>query len=107
VTEDELFFVTDLGRSVFSDYGIDGTNFELYMEVSFEYQEGDEATIYIQSLDENAARFYHDLDRQLETIRNPFVEPAFLHSTVVGGFGVFGSALRSPAVEFVYPQDNP
>ncbi len=107
VSKDEVFFTTDLGRSVFSDFGIDGTDFELYMEVSFEYRQGDTATIYMQSLDVNAASFYHDLDRQLETIRNPFVEPAFLHSTVEGGFGVFGAALRSEPVEFIYPQDNP
>ena len=107
VSKDEVFFTTDLGRSVFSDFGIDGTDFELYMEVSFEYRKGDTATIYMQNLDKHAASFYHDLDRQLETIRNPFVEPAFLHSTVEGGFGMFGAALRSDPVKFIYPRDNP
>ncbi len=107
VEEDELFFVTDIGRSIFSDYAIDGAFFELYLEVSFEYEEGDTATIYMQTLDENAAAFYSDMDKQLESILNPFVEPAFLHSTVQGGLGVFGSAIRSSAVQFIYPQDNP
>ncbi|MEZ4964477.1 MAG: DUF4249 domain-containing protein [Saprospiraceae bacterium] len=103
----ELFFVTDLGRSIFSDYKIDGTDFELYVEVSFEYRQGDTATVYLQNLDEQAARFYHDLDKQLESIRNPFVEPVFIHSTIDGAFGVFGAAIRSEPVTFVYPQDNP
>ncbi|MEZ5031295.1 MAG: DUF4249 domain-containing protein [Saprospiraceae bacterium] len=107
VGEDELFFVSDLGRSIFSDFAIDGAQFELYLEVSYEYQEGDTATIYMQTLDEHAANFYSDMDKQLESILNPFVEPAFLHSTVQGGLGVFGSAIRSPAVQFIYPQDNP
>ncbi|MCF8239139.1 MAG: DUF4249 domain-containing protein [Saprospiraceae bacterium] len=107
VEEDELFFVSDLGRTIFSDFTIDGALFELYLEVSFEYEEGDTATIYMQTLDEHAASFYSDMDKQLESILNPFVEPAFLHSTVQGGLGVFGSAIRSPAVQFIYPQDNP
>ena len=107
VEEDELFFVSDLGRSIFSDFAIDGALFKLYLEVSFEYEKGDTATIYMQTLDEHAAAFYSDMDKQLESILNPFVEPAFLHSTVNGGLGVFGSAIRSPAVQFIYPQDNP
>lgn len=107
VEEDELFLVSDIGRSVFSDHAIDGALFELYLEVSFEYEEGDTATIYMQTLDTHAAAFYTDLDRQLESILNPFVEPAFLHSTVQGGLAVFGSAIRSSAIQFIYPQDNP
>lgn len=107
VEDGELFFVSDLGRSIFSDFEIDGTDFELYLEVSFEYLEGDSATIYMQTLDDNAASFYQDLDKQLESIQNPFVEPAFLHSTVEGGFGVFGAGIRSEPWYFEYPQDNP
>ncbi len=107
VEEDELFFVSDLGRTIFSDFAIDGALFKLYLEVSFEYEKGDTATIYMQTLDEHAASFYSDMDKQLESILNPFVEPAFLHSTVQGGLGVFGSAIRSPSVQFIYPQDNP
>ncbi len=107
VGKDEKFFVRDLGRSIFSDEGIDGTPFELYLEVSFEYRQGDTATIFMQTLDENAAVFYRDLDKQLESIRNPFVEPAFIHSNIPGAFGVFGAAVKSPAMTFIYPQDNP
>ena len=106
VGNNELFFVSDLGRSIFSDSKIDGTNFELYLEVSFEYLKGDTATVYMQTLDINAARFYDTLDKQLESINNPFVEPTFLDSTVKGGVGVFGSAIRSEGVNFVYPQGS-
>lgn len=106
VDKDELFFVSDLGRSIFSDSKIDGTSFELYLEVSFEYLEGDTAIIYMQTLDVNAARFYDTLDKQLESINNPFVEPTFLDSTVKGGIGVFGAAIRSEGVAFIYPQDS-
>ncbi|MBK8507020.1 MAG: hypothetical protein IPL46_35515 [Saprospiraceae bacterium] len=77
------------------------------IEVSFEYEEGDSALIYLQSLDGRSAAFYNNLDKQLQSILNPFVEPVFLHSTIEGVLGVFGSAVRSNPVVFVYPQDNP
>lgn len=103
--KEEQFFISDLGRSIFGDSKIDGTDYELYLEVSFEYRKGDVATVYMQTLDINAARFYDTLDKQLESINNPFVEPTFLDSTVKGGIGVFGAAIRSKGVEFIYPQD--
>ena len=107
VEENELFFVSDIGRSIFSDHKVDGSYLELFVEVSFEYREGDTATIYLQNLNEQAASFYHDLDEQLQSILNPFVEPAFVHSTIEGGFGVFGSGIKSDPILFIYPRDNP
>ncbi|MCB0687427.1 MAG: hypothetical protein KDC53_12920, partial [Saprospiraceae bacterium] len=80
---------------------------QMNIEVAFEYEQGDSATIYLQSLDKNAAIFYDELDKQLQSILNPFVEPVFLHSTIEGALGVFGSAVRSNPVQFIYPQDNP
>ncbi len=106
-SEGEEFLVTDLGRTIFSDGQQDGKTLEMYVEVSFEYLEGDEATIYMQSLDAESAAFFRELDEQLQSILNPFVEPVFLHSTIEGTLGVFGSAVRSAPVHFVYPQDNP
>lgn len=105
--EGELFQVTDLGRTIFSDGPSDGQPLQMNIEVSFEYEEGDNALIYLQSLDNKSAGFYDDLDKQLQSILNPFVEPVFLHSTIEGVLGVFGSAVRSDPVVFVYPQDNP
>ena len=103
----ELFQVIDYGRTIFSDENIDGRPMELLVEVSFEYLEGDTTWIFIQSLDEKAAKFYQNLDDQLLSIVNPFVEPVFLKSQVTGTIGVFGSAVLSDSVLFVYPQDFP
>lgn len=106
-TNGEKFWITDLGRTIFRDENNDGQPMELYAEVSFEYRRGDTAYIYLQSLDETAAAFYEDIDNQLQSILNPFVEPVFLKSAIEGTIGVFGSAVRSDTVVFVYPQDNP
>lgn len=106
-TNGEKFPITDLGRTIFSDETIDGRQLELYLEVSFEYRRGDSAYVMIQSLDAASAAFFSDLDNQLQAILNPFVEPVFVHSKIDGAFGVFGSAVRSEPVLFIYPRDNP
>lgn len=106
-TNGEKFWITDLGRTIFRDENNDGQALELNAEVSFEYRKGDPAYIFLQSLDEKSAAFYEDLDNQLQSILNPFVEPVFLKSTIEGTIGVFGSAVRSDTVLFIYPQDNP
>ncbi len=103
----ELFFTRDLGRVIFSDIGYDGTIAEENVEVSYEYRQGDETTVYLLSLDQKSATFFKDLDDQLQSILNPFVEPTFLHSTIEGTLGVFGSAVQSDPFPFTYPQDNP
>ena len=103
----EQYPVTDLGRTVFSDGPLDGKDLKMFIEVSFEYLKGDTATIYMQSLDPQSAAFFKELDNQLQSILNPFVEPVFLRSTIEGALGVFGSAVLSDPVIFVYPQDNP
>jgi len=102
-----LFFTRDLGRVIFSDTDNDGATEEENIEVSYEYLQGDEATVYLQSLDKASAAFFKELDEQLQSILNPFVEPSFLHSAIEGTLGVFGSAVRSDPFPFVYPQDNP
>lgn len=106
--EGEMFWVNDIGRTIFSDDGNDGRELDLLAEVSFEYSEGDSTWITMQSLNESAAFFYKELDDQLITIVNPFVEPVFLESRIEGGaIGFFGSAVKSDSVLFIYPQDNP
>lgn len=105
---DEKFRVSDYGRTIFDDKGNDGRNIELLVEVTYEYNQGDSAWVFIQSLDATAAAFYRDLDDQLVSIFNPFVEPVFLKSYIDGGaLGVFGSVVLSDSVLFIYPQDNP
>ncbi len=107
-TQGELFWITDLGRTIFSDEGNDGQVLDLLVEVSFEYSEGDSTWVSIQSLDEKAALFYKEIDDQLISILNPFVEPVFLKSRIDGGaVGFLGSAVMTDSILFIYPQDNP
>lgn len=103
----ELFPVKDVGRIVFTDENVDGQNMEMLIEVTYEYSKGDTGYVFIQSLDKNSAEFYKDLDDQLQAIQNPFVEPVFINSKIEGAMGVFGSAVLSDSVMFIYPQDNP
>ncbi|MEO5564899.1 MAG: DUF4249 domain-containing protein [Chitinophagaceae bacterium] len=104
---DEEFFVTDIGRIVFSDETADGQEITMSIEVTYEYSKGDEGWIMIQTLDKNSAEFYKDLDDQLQAIQNPFVEPVFINTKIQGAIGVFGSSVLSDSVLFVYPRDNP
>ncbi len=107
-TGTDEFWTYDIGRTVFSDEGNDGGRLDFLAEVSFEYSEGDSAWVHIQSLDKASAKFYQDLDDQLISILNPFVEPVFLKSSIEGGaVGVFGSMVLSDSVLFIYPTDNP
>lgn len=103
----EKFFVKDIGRIVFSDENADGENIVMTIEVSYEYDKGDKGWVFMQSLDKNSAEFYKDLDDQLQAIYNPFVEPVLVNSKIKGAIGVFGSAVLSDSVLFVYPRDNP
>jgi hypothetical protein len=103
----ELFPVTDIGRIVFTDENADGQKITMSIEVTYEYDKDDEGWIFIQSLDKNSAEFYKELDDQLQAIYNPFVEPVFINTKIPGAIGVFGSAVLSDSVLFVYPQDNP
>ena len=105
--KDEEFLVKDVGRIVFTDENSDGKKLRLPIEVSFEYDKGDSGWIFLQSLDKNSAEFYKDLDDQLQAIQNPFVEPVFIKTKIKGAVGVFGSAVMSDSVRFVYPRKNP
>ena len=104
---DEKFPVKDIGRIIFNDQNGDGKKIVMPIEVSYEYRDGDTAWVVMQSLDKNSAEFYKDLDDQLQAIYNPFVEPVYIHSKIPGAIGVFGSAVLSDSVLFIYPQDNP
>ena len=104
---DEKFPVVDIGRIVYTDENADGQKITMSVEVTYEYNKGDSAYVVIQSLDKNSAEFYKDLDDQLQAIYNPFVEPVFINTKIPDAIGVFGSAVLSSAVLFVYPRDNP
>jgi hypothetical protein len=103
----ELFPVKDIGRIVFTDENADGKTIKMPIEVAYEYEKGDKGWVFIQSLDKNSAEFYKDLDDQLQAIQNPFVEPVFIKSKIKGAVGVFGSAVLSDSVLFIYPRKNP
>jgi Domain of unknown function (DUF4249) len=103
----ELFPVKDIGRIIFNDENADGQKIVMSVEVTYEYSKDDEGWVIIQSLDKNSAEFYKDLDEQLQAIQNPFVEPVFLNTKIPGSIGVFGSAVLSDSVLFVYPRDHP
>ncbi len=107
VGENELFPVTDIGRIVFTDENADGQKLSLPIEVSYEYRKGDSAYVFMQALDKSSAEFYRDLDEQFQAIQNPFVEPVFINTKIPGAIGVFGSAVLSDSVLFIYPQDFP
>ena len=104
---DEKFPVKDIGRIIFNDENADGKKIVMPIEVTYEYLEGDSGWVFMQSLDKKSAEFYRDLDDQLQSIYNPFVEPVYIHSKIEGAIGVFGSAVLSDPVLFIYPQDNP
>ena len=103
----EKFPVKDIGRNVFTDENADGQKIVMYIEVAYEYKKYDTGYVFIQSLDKNSAEFYKDLDEQLQAIYNPFVEPVFIHTKIPGAIGVFGSAVLSDSVLFIYPRKNP
>ncbi len=86
---------------------IDGQKIVMPIEVTYEYEKGDSGWVIMQSLDKNSADFYKQLDDQAQAILNPFVEPVFLNTKIEGAMGVFGSAVLSDSVLFIYPQDNP
>ena len=104
---DEKFPVKDIGRIVFTDEYANGQKITMSIEVTYEYSKGDSGWIFIQSLDKNSAEFYRDLDDQLQAIYNPFVEPVYINSKIPGAIGVFGSAVLSDSVLFIYPRDHP
>ena len=104
---DEKFPVKDIGRIVFSDENADGQKIRMSIEVTYEYERGDSGWVFMQSLDKNSAEFYKDLDDQLQAIFNPFVEPVFINTKIPGAIGVFGSAVLSDSVLFIYPRDHP
>ena len=104
---EEKFPVKDIGRIVFSDEYADGQKIVMSIEVAYEYSRGDSSWVFIQSLDKNSAEFYKDLDDQLQAIYNPYVEPVFINTKIPGAIGVFGSAVLSDSVLFIYPSDHP
>ena len=98
--------VIEYGRFVYFDDNLDGAPVRFVAEPAYTQFQGDESTVYIQSLDEQVGFFYDTLDRQHEANINPFAEPVFLYSNIEGAIGVFGAVNRSAPVPFIFPEDH-
>ncbi len=106
LADGEFVEISEFGRSVYFDNKLDGAPVRFVAEPVYTQFMGDEATIYIQSLDEEVARFYDTLDRQHTANVNPFSEPVFLYSTFDRAIGVFGAVNISSPFPFVFPEDH-
>ena len=98
------FYIRELGRSVYSDRNLEGQTITLTVEPAYTHQQDDSAYVFIQSIDTASATFYDQLDKQKLAMYNPFIEPVFVRSHIAGCLGVFGSAVVSDSVLFVFPE---
>ncbi len=103
-TNGAKFYVTELGRTIFSDKNIDGQPITITIEPAFKHQLNDTTYVFVQSLDKISAEFYDNIDKQKLAVLNPFVEPVILKSEIEGCIGVFGSSVPSDSVLFIYPE---
>lgn len=103
-TNGEFFRISEFGRSIHFDKGLDGQGMQFVIEPAFKHKANDTAYVLVQSLDKNTAEFYDNIDKQKLAQLNPFVEPVFLKTKIEGCIGVFGSAVVSDSVLFVYPE---
>lgn len=103
-TNGSKFHVKEFGRSVYLDKGIDGQEIQFVIEPAFKHKQDDTGYVFVQSLDKNSAEFFNNIDKQKLAQLNPFVEPVFLKTKIEGCIGVFGSAVVSDSVLFIYPE---
>jgi hypothetical protein len=106
MADGETYVVAEIGRFVYFDTNFDGAPVRFVVEPAYTNRKGDPGTIYIQSLNRDAAEFFDALDRQRESNINPFIEPVFLDSKIEGAIGVFAAINRSAPFPFVFPQDS-
>lgn len=99
-----FFHISEFGRSIYFDKGLDGQGMQFVIEPAFKHKQDDTAYVFVQSLDKNSAEFYDNIDKQKLAQLNPFVEPVFLKTKIEGCIGVFGSAVVSDSVLFIYPE---
>jgi hypothetical protein len=102
---DSAFF-HELGRSVYTDEGVQGQQIKIVLEPAYTHINGTRGYIYIQSIDKNAYTFFDQLDKQKLTQRNPFVEPVFLRDGQFGNkaVGYFSSMVKSNGVLYIFPE---
>ena len=98
------FSYSEFGRSIYFDTGLDGQNMQFVIEPALKHKQGDVTYLFLQSLDKSSAEFYDNIDKQKLAQLNPFVEPVYLKTKIEGCIGVFGSAVISDSVLFIYPE---
>lgn len=98
------FSVIEVGRSVYPDQNNTNSRMSFVIEPAFTHKKGQKAEVFLQTMDSQSAIFYDAIDRQKLATYNPFVEPVFLKSQIVGCIGVFGSMNISDPVDFEYPE---
>lgn len=104
-THGSFFNVLEIGRAVYNDGLQDGLIQQIVVEPAYKHSQNAEGYISIQTLDENAAKFYDELDKQKLGILNPFVEPVLLKPIQFeNAIGVFGAYAISDSVLFIYPE---
>ena len=103
-TNGALFYIREVSRSIYFDKGLDGQSMQLIVEPAYGHSQNDTAFVFVQSLDKNSAEFYDNLDKQKLAQYNPFIEPVFLKTKIAGCIGIFGSAVVSDSLLFVYPE---
>lgn len=102
----DSLLVRELGRSVYSDQGLDGQHLKIIIEPAYSHKAGVKGRIAMQAIDANAYAFFEQLDRQKLAQYNPFVEPVFLKPGQFGtkAIGYFSAMVKSNAVAFVFPE---
>jgi hypothetical protein len=106
LAEGDSVEITEIGRVVYFDDNLDGSQVRFVAEPFYTQFQGDESVVYIQSVDEQVAYFYDTLNRQHEANINPFAEPVTLYTMIEGAIGVFGAVRLSDPVPFVFPEDH-
>lgn len=102
----DSLLLRELGRSVYTDQGLDGQQLKIIVEPAYSHKAGVRGRIAMQAIDANAYNFFEQLVRQKLAQFNPFVEPVFLKPGQFGtkAIGYFSAMVKSNAVAFVFPE---
>jgi len=102
----DTVFLTEFGRSVYSDENLNGKQMKLVVEPAFTHRRGIKSYVMIQTMDKAAYNFFDQLDKQKLAQNNPFVEPVFIMDGQFGNkaIGFFGSVIHSVPVYFEFPE---
>lgn len=102
----DTVFLTEYGRSVYSDINLNGQQLKLVIEPAYSHRAGTKSYVLVQSIDKATYDFFDQLDKQKLAQNNPFVEPVFIKDGQFGkkAIGFFGSVIHSAPVYFEFPE---